>query len=182
MSRVTICPFCSVALFYPEVLAPHIELEHQCPLCPMRLRGQVERHAHVRIIHGKTEGWREPVYEQDIFAPPPYEDIENWQSPLGKIEVPREVQTRAEWLYPFCLYIVEGNHPELAWESVPDSLRDQARYAELHFASVAGALELARYKRLKTREARAHLLARALAMPEHKASYAEHKVSPDLGE
>jgi hypothetical protein len=182
MSRVTICPYCSVALFDPKVLEPHIELEHQCPLCPMRLRGQVERHAHIRIVHGKTEGVREPVYEEEVFAPPPYEDIENWQSPLESIEVPRDAQTRAEWLYPFCLSIAEVNHPELAWESVPESLRDQARYVELHFTSVVGALELARYQRLKTTEARAHFLARALTMPEHKASYAEQKVAPEIDE
>src|ERR1700733_6631399 len=101
MSRVTVCPFCSVALFDPKALGPHIDLEHQCPLCPMRLRGQVECAAHVRIVHGKTEGFREPVYEDEIFAPPPYEDIENWRSPIETIKVPPDVKTRAEWLYPF---------------------------------------------------------------------------------
>jgi hypothetical protein len=96
--------------------------------------------------------------------------------------VPHEIQTRAAWLYPFCLSIAEADPPELAWESVPESHRDQARYVELHFKSVAGALGLARYKRLKTKEARANLLAKALARPEHKASYAEQKASEDIGE
>ena len=136
----------------------------------MRLGSEQERDYHLFQAHGKQ--W---VLEQEPLLPRGAQ-LAEVGGPLEEIPIPQDEEERCRWLYAFCLRIVEAVYPEAAWRDVPETLRNQARYAERYFASIKGAMENERYLRLKSAAPKASYLARALTLPEHGPAYANQKL------
>jgi len=138
-----------------------------------------KRYWHRRRIHGRARVFSvEHNHTGDETVSMYMEDVpvSGWTDPLSEVQdASTEPEALCRWIYPICLLMMRKKYPEVALFSPPPELVNQALYAEINFEKVRSAMALKRFARLKSPEARATLLAKALAMPNSSAGYAEQK-------
>ncbi len=166
------CPLCGAWFEAAWDFQAHVGVMHECGECRMRLSSEQERDRHINQVHRKQYALGEPLQLPGATLV----DVDETDTPEADLAIPQGEEARCRWLLPFCLRIAEAGYVEAAWREVPAALRDQARYAERHFAAIAAAMQNQRYRRLMNREPKACYLAKALTLPELKPSYANQKL------
>jgi hypothetical protein len=162
-----ICPVCKAEYEERTDLDLHVLCMHKCDHCGLLFDDDRSRDAHVERVHGLS-------FERPLMIDfGPYK-IPGW-SPIQPV-APKGEAALCQWLFPFCLWLMQRECSVLVISHVPPDLADHSAYFEAHFEIVRKALENVRYRRLTSADAKAKYLARALALPDHGPAYANQKL------
>ena len=173
MSQEFACPRCSVRYDSEHDLDLHLLCVHKCtyPGCQMLLKDRDELPSHLREVHGVEERWG-----VEIEIPEP--GFHPLSEPPAPPQAPSRIEDLYKWLWKICLLMAEARRPEIALDHIQQELAPQAAFVKQHFNRISQAIQLSRYTRLKTPEAKASYLVVVLAHRQYKPAYALQRTKP----
>jgi hypothetical protein len=150
----------------------HWQYSHECEFCGRSFRHEWERENHIRQDHGKKLNYEITAFDMEVLDRWVDDPDVSPKTPRTCGTVPNRVDQRRRWLHAACVALVEASDPEQWLEKCGEEFKPQAAYVLENFPRLRTTFGLARYKRLRTKEARARVLAASLADLVHAPSYA----------